>query len=113
MTRISHHLPIQGSSPNDGTLITSELINTAELTKFSRAVTCQFIFAARLIQQKPISNYIQERLEHGNIQITMDVYGSFGEGDYWLVVRCLDSPVDNQSATHPQLALGVTHVVRL
>ena len=43
----------------------------------------------------------------------MDVYGRLFEGAHRYFVSCLDSPEFNQSATQPQLALGITHVVRL
>ena len=66
-----------------------------------------------VIQQKTHPKYIQEQLGHGSINVTMDSYGRLFEGDHRYFVSCLHSPVDSQSATQPQLPLGITHVVRL
>ena len=97
------------SSPNDGTLITSELTNTAEQIKFSEAVTCQFIFASRLIQQKANLKYIQEQMRHGSIRIFMDIYRRLFEGNHCHFVRCLDELKWTDSATQPQPAFEDTH----
>jgi site-specific recombinase XerD len=40
-----------------------------------------FSFASLLIRQNANSEYIQERLGHGSIPVTMDIYGNVFEGE--------------------------------
>lgn len=80
---------------------------------FERSPFLRFLHASYslLIQQNANLKYIQEQLGHGNIKITMGIYGHILEGDHRHFVHCLDDPQMSQTATQPQPALEVTHTV--
>jgi hypothetical protein len=65
------------------------------------------------IPTKSSSEYIQKHWRHGNIKVTMDIYGHLFERDHRHFVGRLDDPQLNESATQPQPALEVTHAVSL